>query len=427
MSKIFISIFISLLTFSAYSKTPAEYINNWNKLSTDQQLDATYLVSSIYGKNTDFLNEFKIAMNMTYYSTDLTKKYKGEYSNSKAATVVVGYVPLQFVEYYEADLQSFYNEKKQNKNVVPRLDVILAIHYTEGNFIPSAVAGTERNPSFGMMQLTLRSAMDLMDDKYKGEYNEFFKIIDRKVIFDSTEAQIALTIKFLTEIKKYTREYETDAVARYNGSGENAIEYASKVLNRARLYRKMKAEGAEISTKEFIAEYTKPEVKEAINNQLQAKGYEPLTDGEYKEAIDKAIGVYEYVPSATADDIVLPALGNGEIKKVPNNHVKFPPIPNDGCEYYLKIEEGRTLYSYFLNTKDMVYNTCNEKNQAFSVFYNTKSGKKVLKSLYDIDVKNDKMQTDVKAGDIIYLSPDIVIKGDVDTYANLSRICPEKQ
>jgi hypothetical protein len=75
----------------------------------------------------------------------------------------------------------------------------------------------------------------------------------------------------------------------------------------------------------------------------------------------------------------------------------------------------------------MVATICDQKNEKFSVFYNTKSGKKVLKSLYDIDPKNDNMQTSVKAGDVIYLPPDMVIKGDKETFMNLSRICPDEQ
>ena len=189
----------------------------------------------------------------------------------------------------------------------------------------------------------------------------------------------------------------------------------------------MKSLGQDISSQIFTTEYSKPEVKEVINTQLQMKGYEPLTDGEYKEAIDKAILTYEYKPATSTDNITLPTIDNGEIKKVSRKHLRFPPIPTDGCEYYLKVEEGRTLYSYFLNIKDMVYTICNEKNAKFSLFYSSKAGKKVLKSLYDIDQKNNSMQTDVKAGDIIYLPSDVIIKGDKETLKNLSRICPDQQ
>jgi hypothetical protein len=424
MFRTFMIIFAGLFTCAVCGLAGEEEIDNWDKLTQAQQTKASALVSSIYSKGADILDEFKIIPNMTYYSTNLKLKYKGEYPNNKAATVIVGHVPLQFVEHYEAELQKFY-EEKDDLNVIPRLDVVLAIHYTESNYIPSVVAGTDDNPAYGMMQLTISTAKDLYR-RNRNKYEAYFSIEDDKVVFGSTQDQIALTIRFLTEIKKYSREYETGAIRRYIGSGDEAKSYAALVLNRARLYKKMRNSGQDIDRKEFIAEYSKEEVKTVINNQLETKGFEPLTDGEYKEAIDKALLVYEY-DGTPSDDLTLPAIDNGEIKKLPPKHFKFPPVPSDGCEYYLKIEEGRTLYSYFGGMKNMVATICDQKNEKFSVFYNTKSGKKVLKSLYDIDPKNDNMQTSVKAGDVIYLPPDMVIKGDKETAMNLLRTCPEEQ
>ena len=417
MVRTFTLIFACLFTAAIYGE-PASEIHNWDKLTSAQQIKATALVTSIYSNDAEVLDEFKITMNMTYYSTDLKVKYKGEYSNNKKSTVIVGYVPLQFVEYYETELQKYY-DKKDNLNFVPRLNVILAIHYTESNFIPSLTS-----PAFGMPQLTLFTAKDLLDEKYDGQYEQFFSVKGDQVVFDSTKDQVSFTVKFLTEVKKYTREYETVAVRRYIGTGDEAVNYAALVLNRARLYGKMKDGGIDIVRKEFVAEYSKPEVKTVINNQLEIKGYEPLTDGEFKTAIEKAIGVYEY-EGTSPDEITLPAIDNGEIKKLPPEHVQFPPIPDDGCKYYIKIEAGRTLYSYFLNIKDMVYTVCDQNKQEAALFYVTKSGKKYLKSSYDIDPTNNKMQANLAPGTQIYLPSGTIIKGDKDTYANLSRVCPE--
>ncbi len=416
-----------VLVFSSFvlANDVCEQVHNWKKLNSLQQTKVVSLVSSIFKLEQDVLEEFKIPLNTTYYSTDLNVKYIGEYPNSKNATVVVGYVPLQFVEYYEDELQKFY-DKRDDLNVIPRLDVILAIHYTESNFIPTALGGRKDNPAFGMMQLTLNTAEDLYR-RDKEEYQKYFSIKDDKVVFNSTKSQVSLTIKFLTDIKKYTREYETAAVTRYNGVGDDAKAYASLVLSRARLYKKLRSGGKEISTEQFVAEYSTPEVKTVINNQVEEKGLEPLSDGDFKEAIERSILVYEYDAGSSQDKITLPPIDNGEIKTIRPQYFAFPPIPDDGCEYYVKVEQGRTLFSYFSGgIKDMVYTVCeHDQNKKYTLYYKDKSGKKILKSMHDIDTKNNNMQTDIKAGDVIYLPPDMVIKGDNNTLSNMLRYCKE--
>ncbi|HOW17232.1 MAG TPA: transglycosylase SLT domain-containing protein, partial [bacterium] len=236
-----LSMLALVFSFGLFANDVCEQVHNWEKLSSLQQTKASSLVYSIFKLEQNILDEFKIPLNTTYYSTDLNVKYIGEYPNSKNASVIVGYVPLQFVEYYEDELQKFY-DKKDDLNVVPRLDVILAIHYTESNFIPTALGGRKDNPAFGMMQLTINTAEDLYR-RDKEEYKKYFSIENKKVVFNSTKSQVSLTIKFLTDIKKYTREYETAAVTRYNGVGDDAKAYASLVLSRARLYKKLRSGG----------------------------------------------------------------------------------------------------------------------------------------------------------------------------------------
>jgi hypothetical protein len=419
-----IAIIVALFTVSLYAQTSAKQIDNWSKLNQAQQEDATELLASVEITSRDVIDEFKIPAHMTYYSTDLNKKYQVKYSNNKTSSVTVGYVPLQFVESYEAELQNSYDDKG-TLDTVPRLEVVLAIHYSESSYIPNAVNNSDTdNPSFGLPQLTLSTAKDLYR-KNKDLYDNFFSIKNETVVFRSIESQIGLTINFLPDDKKYTRSSEAASIARYNGGGDAAKTYAAVILSRARLYGKMKSIGKDIESQTFATEYSKPAVKKVINTQLQLKGYEPLTDGEYKEAIDKAILVYEYSPSTSTDKVTVPTPDNGDIKKLPSQHVKFPPIPDDGCEYYIKMEKGRTLYSYFLNTQDLVHTMCDQKNEEFSIFYNTKVGKKALKSLYDIDQKNNNIQTNVKADDIIYIPADIVIKGDKETLQNMSKKCPQ--
>ena len=187
MLRLSITIMAVLFTISVYSQTPTEQIDNWNKLDQTQQDKATELLASISTEEANVLDEFKIPVNMTYYSTNLNKKYQGKYSNNKTDSVIVGYVPLQFVNSYETELQKSYDDRGALKSV-PRLEVILAIHYTESNYIPSAIAGTKTNPSFGMLQLTLSTAKDLYRTD-KETYDDFFSISDGKVVFPSTEKQ----------------------------------------------------------------------------------------------------------------------------------------------------------------------------------------------------------------------------------------------
>lgn len=417
---LFVFCFIAIQGIS--SQEVYQKIHNWTKLSSYDQGSASLKISSIVSKRLGVLDEFKIPLEMTYYSTNLNSKYYAEFNNNKMSTVVVGYVPLQFVEYYEQELQSCY-VKKDSLNLVPRLDVLLAIHYTESNFVPTALAGTKENPSFGMMQLTLESAKDLYK-RDKETYQKYFSINDSKVEFNSNKDQVSLTIKFLTDIKFYSREYETRAIRRYNGSGDDAINYASLVLARARLYKKMRT-GKEVSSQEFVEELATKETQNVINNQLEVKELPELDDEEFKIAIEKALLVYDYNGQGTDTLITIPASQVEEVKKPFEGFVEFPPIPNNGCDYFIKIAEGRTLYSHFRSIRDMVYVMCNEKNSKFELFYKTKDGKKVLKSMYDIDTKNNNMQTNIKTGDVIFLPPDVIIKGNTDTYYNMSRVCEQ--
>ena len=424
MTRFLVTIIATLFAVSLHSQTATEQINNWGKLTQAQQTKALSLVSSVFSKEVEkkVLDEFEIPLSMTYYSTDLTDKYDDLYPNSKHGYSAVSYVPLQFVESYETELQQFY-EDKNVLDKVPRLTVLLAIHYTESNFIPTAVnnAGTS-NPAYGMMQLTLCTAKNLyrMDEDL---YDNFFSIEGEKVIFPSAKKQIEFTIKFLSEVKHYTRTYETASIRRYNGSGDEAQKYAVVVLARTRTYMQMKNKGKDIGTKQFIAEAEKSEVKDPINKQLETKGYESLTDEEYEKAVKTAIELYE---SDNNSSTVLPSGEKKEVKASSNNYTKFDPIPNNQCEYYLEVAKGRTLFSYFLNIKDMVKTICNEKNAKFSLFYKGKPNKK-LKSEKDIDPKNNSIQTDVKVGDIIYLPSGIIIKGDSITGQSIldQKKCPK--
>lgn len=420
MSRIFAFIVINLFAVNLYSQTAIKQINNWGKLTAEQQTNALSYVLSIFEEEvkTGVLDEFKMPLSMTYYSYDFDDEYIHLYPNNKTGISAVGYVPLQFVESYETELQKFY-KKKGDLDKVVRLEVLLAIHYTESTFIP-----TRQTPAYGLGQLTLGTAVDLLDRK-ENTYDDFFSVVNKKVVFKAptVKNQIGLTITLLHDEKGYDRNgSEKSAIRNYRGSGQVAQDYATMILTRTKTYMEMMNKGEEIDSKKFIAEAKKAEIKEPVIKQVEIKGYGSITDEEYDAALKEAVAIWEKENP--------PVENQEETKPSSNSYKQLEPIPNGKCEYYIEIAKGRTLFSYFLNIRSMVSVMCDPKNKQFSLFYQGTAGKKiVIKSLDDIDPKNNSMQSDVKAGDKIYLPAGTVIKGDDETLQSVlkEKKCPQGQ
>jgi hypothetical protein len=420
MSRILAFIIINLFVVNLYSQTAIKQIHNWSKLTATQQTNALSYVLSIFEEEvkTGVLDEFKMPLSMTYYSYDFDDEYIHMYPNNKTGLSAVGYVPVQFVESYETELQKFYKNKGDLDKVV-RLEVLLAIHYTESTFIP-----TRQTPAYGLGQLTLGTAVDLLDRK-ENTYDDFFSVVNKKVVFNAptVQNQIGLTITLLHDEKGYDRNSsEKSAIRNYRGSGKVAQDYATMILTRTKTYMEMMNKGEEIDPKQFLSEAKKAEIKEPVIKQVEIKGYGSITDEEYELALKDAMDIWEKEN---------PSLENKEDVKVPaNNYELLKPIPRGQCEYYVEIANGRTLFSYFLNIRSMVSVICDQKNEKFSLFYKSSSGKKiVIKSLDDLDPKNNNIQTNVKAGDIIYLPVGTVIKGDDETLRSVlkEKKCPQWQ
>ncbi len=464
MARILIVILSNLLMFSLYAGNGSEDIHNWDDLSSTEQVKAEAVLKSTQSAGKNVLNEFKVTPNMTYYAKDnFNKGYGIEY---KRKSVAVGYVPLEFTKSYQAQLQKAYKNKGANAtalNKVPRLEVLLAIHFKESTFRPYKVNKyNPDNPAFGLMQLTLNSAKDMLDRLEDDGYDEFFyitkvkvgKSFEEKVVFfsDSVEKQIALTIKYLTEEKGYNRKSESSGIKKWHGGGQAAIDYAAEILGKAEVYAYMKSVGdakdekadeEEPEEKEekktepeiFVEKYNTPEDKNVINNQLEVKGYEPLTDEEYDEAVRiAAVTLYgdgneednqniQEAPVVPSENNETPVEETVDIDRTAKNPVQFSN--NGTCANYFKKEQGRTLFNHFFTIDEMISTITHANNsKKYELYYIIgKNQKKVIISLKDKEKGNNNIGTNVKDGDIIFIPAGIIVKVSKE---NVFKVCPKK-
>ena len=132
------------------------------------------------------------------------------------------------------------------------------------------------------------------------------------------------------------------------------------------------------------------------------------------------------LPEATLDQMfrnIVSGLDNGRIRKSfieryyvnvmesdplsVDKKVEFT-VPATEQDFYLLIEDGHTLYSYFADNQQMLDVINNPQNSEYYLYY--KQGRKIVKISSYKGVGNNTIYSNVKPGDKIFIPPGTVLK-----------------
>ena len=83
-------------------------------------------------------------------------------------------------------------------------------------------------------------------------------------------------------------------------------------------------------------------------------------------------------------------------------------VPATEQDFYLLVEDGHTLYSYFADNQQMLDALNAPQNSAFYLYY--KQGRKIVKISSYKGIGNKTIFTNVKPGDKIFIPPGTVLK-----------------
>ena len=132
------------------------------------------------------------------------------------------------------------------------------------------------------------------------------------------------------------------------------------------------------------------------------------------------------LPEATMDQMfrnIISGIDNGRIRKSfieryyvnvmesdplsIDRKVEFT-VPATEQDFYLLIEDGHTLYSYFADNQQMLDVINNPQNSRYYLYY--KQGRKIVKISSYKGVGNHTIFSNVKPGDKIFVPPGTVLK-----------------
>ena len=311
----------------------------------------------------------------------------------------IGYVPSDLVALYEQEAWRAY--KKYGVDA-PSLSIVLAQQFTESAFNPY-ITGDEGR-SIGLPQLFRKTARMLYQTDRETWRPYFAFKRSGEHYFLSNRMQVRFPFEFLPTVKGYDAEHKLDGLKNYNGFGEEAFAYAEKVMKRSLMYE------------ELFAKY----------NAL------PLDSTNYRENLFGLINLsllchnLPELPEATLDQMfknIISGLDNGRIRKSfieryyvnvmesdplsIDSKVEFT-VPATEQDFYLLIEDGHTLYSYFADNQQMLDVINNPQNSEYYLYY--KQGRKIVKISSYKGVGNRTIFSNVKPGDKIFIPPGTVLK-----------------
>lgn len=310
----------------------------------------------------------------------------------------IGYVPSDLARIYEEE--AWFAFQKYGKDA-PSLSIILAQQFTESAFNPHAVG--DNNMSYGLPQLYRTTAQHLYKVDKVTWKNIFYFDKYGKHHFRSIRAMIQFPFIFLTKEKKYSLKNKFQGIKRYNGSGEDAILYAEKVIKRSLFYEEMfaKHNPVALDTSNF-----KKNLFGLINLSLKVRGQNDLSNEAMNYVFENMLITIEK-GCAYEDYLSHLKVNSLENKPMKINHLNHIKIPIDNKDYYLIVEDGCTLYSYFKNTGELIKTLNHNKNKEFYLYY--QQNNKKIKITNTTEIKNKKVFTNVLPGNKIYIPSGIVI------------------
>lgn len=311
----------------------------------------------------------------------------------------IGYVPSDLVALYEQEAWRAY--KKYGVDA-PTLSIVLAQQFTESAFNPY-ITGDEGR-SIGLPQLFRKTARMLYQTDRETWRHYFAFKRNGEHYFLSNRMQVRFPFEFLPTVKGYDAEHKLDGLKNYNGYGEEAFAYAEKVMKRSLMYEELfaKYNPVELDTTNYrenlfglinmsLLCHNLPELPESTMDQM----FRNIISGIDNGRIRKAFTERYYVNVLESDPLSV------------DNKVAFT-VPATEQDFYLLIEDGHTLYSYFADNQQMLDVINNPQNSRYYLYY--KQGRKIVKISSYKGVGNHTIFSNVKPGDKIFVPPGTVLK-----------------
>ncbi len=310
----------------------------------------------------------------------------------------VGYVPSDLVNYYEEEAWNAY--KIYGKDA-PSLSVVLAQQFTESAFNPKAIG--DKGRSKGLPQLFINTAKWLLKEDRSFWSSMIYIDKKGKHHFKDTRSMVKFPFHFLPKYKQYTSQQRFEGLRRYNGKGDAAEQYAQKVMARAIFYEEWFSRyyNYKIDTNAFINN-----LFDVVNMHFFLREEQQFTTEALYEMFDNVIKGYNNGNNIFRGWSRQGYIAYENLPVVQQTSTDFV-VPTDGNDYYLIIEHGHTLYSYFASIDDMFKCLNHEANKKFKVYTYVKKKKVFIKSAKEL--KNTDVYSNVKPGDALLLPPGVKV------------------
>lgn len=398
---LFLGLFL-LGTFSAQGQDVAadmKRLVNFKKMVPKNQTIYTRQRKAQYEswKKNQIPSNFQIPLDLQSYRDDNSLKYYVIYNPSYKTGV--GYVPSNLVQYYEEEAWFAYQKLGSD---APSLSIVLAQQFTESAFNPQAIG--DNNMSLGLPQLYLKTAKYLYKTD-KETWKEFFYFDKRgKHHFRSTRAMVKFPFVFLPAIKNYQFETKFESIKSYNGTGDEAIKYAEKVMRRSLFYEELFAQynAVPLDTAHF-----KENLFGMINFTLMARNQNPIDPDLMDKIFANALAEFYsgYVRTTYIQHYQVPVFEN--LPRFASQEEDYL-VPVDGKDYYIIVEDGQVVYNYFSSSEELFKTLKHIKNKDFYLYYIEKKKRVKVTDLKKVGKRQ--VYSNIKPGDKIYIPPGTIIK-----------------
>lgn len=322
----------------------------------------------------------------------------------------IGYVPSNLAPLYEQEAWRAY--KKYGKDA-PSLSIVLAQQFTESAF--NHLAKGDKGQSTGLPQLYRKTAKILYKEN-KETWKNIFSF-DKKGahFFNNLRMQVRFPFVFLPEVKGYDAEHKLEGLRNYNGSGEQALAYAEKVMRRSLFYEELFAQynAIPLDTTNF-----KENLFGLINLTLMCRQDEALTGEQMDQMFSNILAEYNkgYIRKTYTDHYRVNVLESDPLSI--EKTIEFE-VPANGKDYYLVIEDGQVLYNYFADNQQLMNTLNNPKNKDYYLYY--KQNGKIIKLTILKKAGKNQIYSNVKPGDKIYIPPGTILKSPGDNLSIVIR------
>ncbi len=371
---------------------------NYNRMVTKNYQTYTRQREAQYEswKKNEIPENFRIPIELQSFRGNNSARYYVIYNPSYKTGV--GYIPSNLAQYYEEE--AWFAYQKMGKNA-PSLSIVLAQQFTESNFNPWATG--DNNMSSGLPQLYRKTAEYLYKTDRETWKQYFYFDKKGKQHFRSLRAQVKFPFVFLTKVKEYDFEHKLEGLRKYNGTGDNAIKYAEKVMKRSLFYEEL---FADYNTIPLDTSGFRNNLFSMINLTLLTRYENPIDDAQMEELFANMLAEFSsgYIRNTYANKYLIPVFENQPEFVSQETEEK---VPVDGKDYYIIVEEGKVIYEYFNDSQILFDVLNNPKNKEYYLYY--KEGKKKIKVTSLKKVGKRQVYSNVKPGDKIYIPPGTIL------------------